>query len=144
MESAPSVATWRCRRAVGRDVIATVGPNARFSSGAGTRTRCSGPVRGPALTPQNVSRAESQETRNSPAPRICCELAGCRAQLIVLCYVSSLALALWSEWEVVEVDGLLAGLASAVPAFEDWLQQPNDLGKGQPVDRAKVGEGARG
>jgi hypothetical protein len=67
-----------------------------------------------------------------------------RIPLIVLCYVSSLALALWSEWKVVEVDGLLAGLAPAVPAFEDWLQQPNDLGKGQPVGRAKVGEGARG
>ena len=37
-----------------------------FPSGAGTRTRRRRPVRGPALAPREVSRAESQETRNSP------------------------------------------------------------------------------
>ena len=37
-----------------------------FPSGAGTRTRRREPVRGPALTPREVSRAESQETSNSP------------------------------------------------------------------------------
>ena len=48
------------------------------------------------------------------------------------------------EVELVEVYGLLTGLAAAVPALEDRLQQSYDLWEGELVDRAKVGGGARG
>ena len=48
------------------------------------------------------------------------------------------------EVELVEVDGLLTGLADAAPALEDRLQQPHDLGEGEAVDRAKAGAGVRG
>jgi hypothetical protein len=45
---------------------------------------------------------------------------------------------------MVEIDGLLAGLAATGPAFEDRLQQPNDLWQGEAMGRAKVGAAARG
>ena len=47
------------------------------------------------------------------------------------------------ERELVEVDGLLAGLAAACPALEDRLQQPHGLFEGETVGGAKVGVGAR-
>ena len=48
------------------------------------------------------------------------------------------------EWELVEVDGLLAGLTAAGPALEDRLQEPDGLLQGEAVDGAKVGATARG
>jgi hypothetical protein len=48
------------------------------------------------------------------------------------------------EWELVEVDGLLAGLAAAGPALEDRLQQPHGLLEGESVNGAKVGATAQG
>ena len=44
---------------------------------------------------------------------------------------------------MVEVDGLLAGLAAAGPALEQRLQEPHGLREGESVDGAKVGGGAR-
>jgi hypothetical protein len=48
------------------------------------------------------------------------------------------------EGELVEVDGLLAGLAAPCPALEDRLQQPHGVLEGETVDGAKVGAAARG
>ena len=48
------------------------------------------------------------------------------------------------EGELIEVDGLLAGLAAAGPTLEQWLEEPDGLGEGEAVDGAKVGGGARG
>lgn len=48
------------------------------------------------------------------------------------------------ERKLVEIDGLLAGLAVSVPALEDRLQEAHGLFEGEAVDRAKVGAGARG
>jgi hypothetical protein len=56
----------------------------------------------------------------------------------------SLVLAGCVEIELVDVDGLLAGLTVAGPALEDRLQQECCLLEGEAVDGAKVGGGARG
>ena len=48
------------------------------------------------------------------------------------------------ERKLVEIDGLLAGVAATGPAFEDRLQQPNDLWQGEAIGGAKVGATARG
>jgi hypothetical protein len=42
------------------------------------------------------------------------------------------------EGELVEVDGLLAGLAAPCPALEDRLQQPHGLLEGETVDGANL------
>ena len=56
----------------------------------------------------------------------------------------SLVLSGVMERELVEVDGLLAGLAAACPALEDRLEQPHGLLEGKAADGAKVGATARG
>jgi len=37
----------------------------------------------------------------------------------------------WVQGEAVEIDWLLAGLAAAGPALEQWLEQLDCLGEGQ-------------
>jgi hypothetical protein len=56
----------------------------------------------------------------------------------------SLVLAGVMERELVEVDGLLAGLTVPVPALEERLQEAHGLFEGKAVDGAKVGTAARG
>jgi hypothetical protein len=46
--------------------------------------------------------------------------------------------------ELVEVDGLLAGLAASCPALEERLQQEYCLFEGEAVGGAKVDGGAQG
>ena len=56
----------------------------------------------------------------------------------------SLVLSRVMEWELVDIDRLLAGLAVSCPALEDRLQQPYGLLEGEAVDGAKVGATAQG
>ena len=48
------------------------------------------------------------------------------------------------ERDLVDVDGLLAGLAASWPALEERLQDAHGLFEGETVDGAKVGAGAQG
>jgi hypothetical protein len=58
--------------------------------------------------------------------------------------VGSLVLSRMGEGKVIEIDGLLAGLAASGPALEDRLQQQHGLFEGETVSGAKVGTGAPG
>jgi len=53
-----------------------------------------------------------------------------RETLVVLCWFS---LVEWRgvKWEVVEVNGLLTGVAAAGPALEQWLEQEDRLRESQ-------------
>ena len=71
-----------------------------------------------------------------------CQIRVIRPPLIIA-LLGSLVLPMAVEWELVEVDGLVAGVAAAGPAVEEGLQEPDGLGE-REAGRGHLGATARG